>query len=60
MGIFDCIELKQHIQAIGEYVFYIADVYSNQVSEFPQEVASSLNYIRDHLKNMSDVLKKYD
>lgn len=59
MGIFDVIELKNHIQAIGEYVFYMADVYS-QKEEFPQEIATSMNFIRDHLKNMMDVLRKYD
>lgn len=67
MGIFDVIELRQHIQAIGEYVFYIADVaaqsYENpsQVRSIPIcELSPSLDFITDHLKSMSKILDKFD
>lgn len=58
MGIFDVIELKNHVQSIGEYVFYMADYLACSGNELPSELLSSLNFIRDHLKKMSDVLQK--
>ena len=52
MGIFDVIELKQHLRSIGEYILYEDNHPEDKVSVHP--------YIRDHLKKMYDVLAKYD
>lgn len=67
MGIFDVIELKQHINSIGEYVFYIADVAAQSYEDSTKqrsipmvELSPSLDFIRDHLKSMVKILDKYD
>lgn len=67
MGIFDIIELRQHIRSIGEYVFYLADVASQAYDDATQrrvipmvDLSQSLDFIRDHLKKMSDVLDKFE
>lgn len=59
MGIFDIIELKNHIQAIGEYVFYITDVCQDR-SNLSREIVQSMDFIRDHLKKMHEVLDKLE
>lgn len=52
MGIFDIIELKNHCQAIGEYMFYI-DCHPDDV-KFP----SSL--VVEHVKKMVAILDKLE
>lgn len=52
MGIFDIIELKQHIRSVGEYVLYL--------DSHPNEIGSCTNFIRDHLKSMYNVLEKLE
>lgn len=60
MGIFDFIELRNHIQAIGEYVFYMVDTACLHTADLPADFNSSLNFIRDHLKKMTEVLDKIE
>lgn len=48
MGIFDIIEMKQHCRAIGEYLLYM--------DAHPADAISCHQYIRDHLKNLYNVL----
>lgn len=67
MGIFDVIELKQHINAIGEYIFYLSDVAAQTAENNKDyllislfDLNSSFCFMREHLKQMSDVLAKYD
>lgn len=52
MGIFDVIEMKQHIRAVGEYLLYM--------DSHPNDAISCHCYIRDHLKKMYEVLDKLD
>lgn len=52
MGIFDIIELKQHVQSLGEYVLYI--------DAHPQDSPLVSCYMRDHLRKMIEVLDKMD
>lgn len=52
MGIFDIIEMKQHVNSIGEYVFYL-DAHRDEF-----ELCSSL--IREHLKKMITILDKME
>lgn len=52
MGIFDIIELKQHVRSIGEYLLYMESHSTDASTCHP--------YIRDHLKKMYDVLQKYE
>lgn len=52
MGIFDVIELKQHVRSIGEYLLYM--------ESHDKESSTCHPYIRDHLKKMYDVLHKYE
>lgn len=55
MGIFDIIELKQHVQAIGEYLFYI-DAHCD-----PSNDAIQCHVlISGHLKQMNDLLAKME
>lgn len=51
MGIFDIIELKQHVRSIGEYIFYI-----DSHCEPSNETEHCLTLITGHLKQMSNVL----
>ena len=67
MGIFDILELKQHINSIGEYVFYLFDVAAKSAEDIKDfrliplyDLNSTLCFIRDHLKDMSDILAKFD
>ena len=48
MGIFDVFEMKQHLRSIGEYLLYM--------DAHPAEAKSCYQFIRDHLKNMYNVL----
>lgn len=52
MGLFDIIELKQHCRAIGEYVLFM--------DSHPNEASTCYTFIREHLKNMYDVLAKLE
>lgn len=52
MGIFDIIELKQHVRAVGEYLLYM--------EAHDKEAVTCHPFIRDHLKKMYDVLQKYE
>lgn len=52
MGIFDIIEMKQHLRSIGEYLLYM--------DAHPADAKSCHQYIRDHLKNMYTVLDKFE
>ena len=67
MGIFDIVELKQHVRSIGEYVFYLADVAAQAYDDASQrrvipaiDLSQSLDFIRDHLKSMSQLLDKME
>lgn len=51
MGIFDIIELKDHVQAIGEYLFYI----DSHCDPSPEAVHCH-NLISGHLKQMCNAL----
>lgn len=52
MFIFDIIELKQHVRAVGEYLLYM--------ESHPTDASTCHPYIRDQLKKMYDVLQKYE
>lgn len=52
MGIFDIIEIKQHLRAVGEYLLYM--------EAHPNDASTCHPYIRDHLKKLYDVLAKFD
>lgn len=52
MGIFDIIEMKQHVRAIGEYLLYMESHQSDAINCHV--------FIRDHLKNMYDLLAKFE
>lgn len=55
MGIFDIIELRNHIQAVGEYLFYI-DAHCE-----PSKDAQHCHVlISGHLKQMNDLLAKLE
>lgn len=60
MGIFDIIELKLHVQALGEYVFYMADRSCLHTADLPADFNQSLNFMTDHLKIMMYVLDKME
>lgn len=51
MGLFDIIELENHVQAIGEYMLYL--------DANPDELRSVGFYVSDHLKKMLKVLEKF-
>ena len=55
MGIFDIIELRQHVQAVGEYLFYI-DAHC----EPTKEAEHCHLFINDHLKKMSAILARLE
>ena len=52
MGIFDIIEMKQHLRSIGEYLLYM--------DAHPAEAKICYQFIRDHLKNLYSVLDKFE
>ena len=55
MGIFDIIELRNHVQAVGEYLFYI-DAHCE-----PSKDAQHCHVlISGHLKQMNDILAKME
>lgn len=53
MGIFDFIELDNHIQAIGEYLLYL-DGDPKRL----QESGHVHDLVRDHLRSMKKILDK--
>lgn len=55
MGIFDILELRNHVQAIGEYIFYI-----DSHCEPTKEAGHCHTLIASHLKQMRDILAKLD
>lgn len=55
MGIFDILELRNHVQAIGEYIFYI-DTHC----EPSKDAQYCHTLITAHLKQMRDVLAKME
>lgn len=55
MGIFDIIECKQHLQAIGEYL-----VYLDNDEHRDKEWFSCCRFIRDHMKKILEVLEKIE
>ena len=52
MGIFDIIELKNHCQAIGEYLLY--------VDKNPEELQMCSNLMSEHLKKMFTLLDRME
>ena len=52
MGIFDIIELKNHCQAIGEYLLYL--------DKNPSELQSCQIFMADHLKKMVTLLDRIE
>lgn len=52
MGIFDFIELKNHCQAIGEYILYL-DAHRDEF-----DLCTTM--MQDHIKKMFTLLAKYD
>lgn len=55
MGIFDILELRNHVQAIGEYIFYI-DAHC----EPSKDAQHCLTLITANLKQMRDILAKME
>lgn len=55
MGIFDIIELKNHVQAIGEYIFYI-----DNHCEPSKDALHCHTLMTGHLKQMSDLLARLE
>lgn len=52
MGIFDIIELKNHLQAIGEYLFY--------VESHPDEMEVCCTLMKEHIKKSFTILDKLE
>lgn len=52
MGIFDIIELKNHCQAIGEYLLYL--------DKNPNELQMCSNLMSEHLKKMFTLLDRME
>lgn len=55
MGIFDILELRNHVQAIGEYIFYI-----DSHCEPSKEAGHCHALMIAHLKQMRDILAKLE
>lgn len=52
MGIFDVIELKNHLDAINQYLLYI--------DAHPDDIAQCLNIVSGHCISMKKILDKFD
>ena len=52
MGIFDIIELKNHLSAIREYLMYL-DIH-------PDELKICSTLMCDHIKKSENILDKFD
>lgn len=60
MGVFDIIELKNHVRACKEYVLYLDSLSGKDCLSCHNEFPQTLNLISEHLKNMENVLERMD
>lgn len=60
MGIFDIIELKNHINAIREYVVYLETMQSRECQVCLKEFPQTLNLVIEHCKLSLKVLENLE
>lgn len=60
MGIFDIIELRNHISAIKDYVLYMDSLQSRDCQLCTKEFPQTLNLIVEHCKLSLKVLERME
>lgn len=60
MGIFDIIELKNHIRAIEEYLLYLDSLQLRECVVCKDEFPQTITLCNEHCKKMLTILDKFD